>query len=164
MAARIKINICNEINEQQSYGPHKGITPLTLAILKGNVDIVKQLLAVKNINVNKMDSTWTPPIITAIDRGNPEIVNELLKIPEIQEKINNPVKGKLPIQWALVRHNTEVAKLLLKQDYIKINTDVLIYAIVFDNQELVDILLERPDIDINAENNRGISPLMQAQH
>ena len=56
-----------------------GDTPLSITLLRGNNDILRELLSTKGINVNAKDSANQTPLYLAISTRNLESVQELLK-------------------------------------------------------------------------------------
>lgn len=119
-------------------------SPLHLAVKMQNIEIIKLLLNVKEINVNCIistrgkKSTNEASLHTAIKLNNLEIVQLLLSKPEIDVNIKLVINEKndhdnerkievTPICLAVRKNNLEMLKLLLFTNKIDLNTK-LIYS------------------------------------
>ncbi len=112
------------------------LTPLRWAAEYDYYEVVKVLLEVPGIDVNKgCGYGCDTPLIAAARNGSTESVKLLMKHPRIEiNKTNN--YGERPLYLAVFNGCTEVVK----------------------------VLLQRRDIDVNRPNWDGVTPLQRAQH
>lgn len=84
-------------------------TPLMAAVVKGNLEIVEQLLENK-ANPNLTDANGTTALIYAVQFKNSPIVKLLLDYKADKSKIDN--KGKTAFEYAVFSNNEETINLL----------------------------------------------------
>lgn len=122
------------------------------AAKNGHPEIVKLLLAVPGIDVNKECKDWyiseddrsSTPLERAAENGHTEVVRLLLAIPGID------VNENYPLEKAAKNGHVEVVKLLLAAPGIEVNRgDPLIKAVENKHTEVVRLLLAAPGIDVN---------------
>lgn len=139
-----------------------GLTPLTGAVRRNNIEIVKALLASSKIDVNQVDGIEGMPALlyAAQDKEHIEIFKLLVKQDDID--INKCV----PLIGAVYGNNVEAVEILLNRDKINVNaTDqfsnstALHISAKRGNEPIVKLLLNHPEIDINARDNDGNTPL-----
>lgn len=115
----------------------------------GNFDFAKKLLALPNINVNLTGENDLTPFQIAKKENQPEIVQLILRSPGFDVNKNNL------LVTALENADFELAKKLLAHPDIKINVvgtnnlTPLQLALVAAESEIVDIILSKPDLNIN---------------
>ena len=115
---------------------------LARAAENGHAEIVKLLLAMSGIDVNRSD-TWTPLALAAC-RGHVEVVKLLLAAPGID------VNEWTPLLRASEEGHVEVVKLLLAAPEIDVNMEEpLAEAAKNVHVEVVKLLLAAPGIDVN---------------
>ena len=139
-------------------------TALSFAALNGDCEMMKFILSLEKVDVNKVDVNLLSPIFMAIDSANVECVKLLLKRPEIQ--LNNVNKLKeTPLLYAcsmLDRNGNqeeyiEIVKILVNQPGIKLNCrdafgrTPLLVATAYDSAEIVSFLLKTPGVKIDAK-------------
>ena len=117
-----------DVNEKN----YAGITPLTIAAEKGNMDIIKMLVEDGKAVVNDKSSYGVTPIISAAAAGNSEVVEYL------------------------VAHGADVTA---KDDWGK---TALIYAAGMNNPQLITNLIKLDDTAVNLPDNSGNTPLIYA--
>ena len=129
-----------------------GETPLILASFNGYKEIVKLLLEVEGIDINKGDRDTA--LIKASSHGHSDVVKLLLA----RENIDINKRGMLGWTALIIASfygESEVVKLLLEKKGIDINKDddawltALYYALNEGHLEIVKLLLRSPDIDMN---------------
>jgi len=83
--------------------------------------------------------------------------------------VNGKIKGCYPfLIWVLHEHNIEIAKLLIACDRIDINcreftgNTPLHIVIIYNNSNLIEILLNHEKININQQDNHGLTSLHKA--
>lgn len=122
------------------------------AAKNGHPEIVKLLLAVPGIDVNKECKDWhisvddhrSTPLERAAKNGHTEVVRLLLAIPGIE------VNKHCPLMFAARNGHAEVVKLLLAAPGIDVNLgSPLAEAIENKHTEVVRLLLVAPGIDVN---------------
>lgn len=139
-------------------------TALSFAALNGDCEMMKFILSLEKVDVNKVDVNLLSPIFMAIDSANVECVKLLLQRPEIQ--LNNVNKLKeTPLLYAcsmLDRNGNqeeyiEIVKVLVNQPGIKLNCrdafgrTPLLVATAYDSAEIVSFLLKTPGVKIDAK-------------
>ena len=111
---------------------YAGITPLTIAAEKGNMEIIKMLVEDGKAVVNDPSSYGVTPLIAAAAAGNDKVVEYLI---------------------------AQGADVTAKDDLGK---TALIYAIGFDNPKLISSLIKLDNKAVNLPDNSGNTPLIYA--
>lgn len=111
---------------------YAGITPLTIAAEKGNMEIIKMLVEDGKAVVNDPSSYGVTPLIAAAAAGNDKVVEYLI---------------------------AQGADVTAKDDLGK---TALIYAIGFDNPTLISSLIKLDNKAVNLPDNSGNTPLIYA--
>jgi len=148
-----------------------GQTALMVALWKGkNIDLVKTLLAVKEIDVNAQDiSGWTALMRAAFNNEeNPDFLKVLLAVPGIKVNTHN-MRGDTAL-GIVAEHNknTGCLKALLAAPGINVNEKnefgytALMKALYNENPDFLKILLAAPGINVNAQNESRQTALMKA--
>ena len=164
-AALAKPGVAAHIN---SAVESDGTTPLIKAVgKKGDVNIVKVLLAVKGIDVNAATVKRVTPLLRASYYGHLGIVKVLLADPRINVNAAT-VKGVTALMSASLEGHLLVVKALLADPEIDVNaadndgTTALMTASSKGYLEIVKALLAAPRIDVNAATEKGVTALMAA--
>jgi len=140
----------NEVSD----GPG-GATPLYIAAQNGHTEVVKLLLAIPDIDVNKgRIDVGATPLFTAAQNGHTEVVKFLLARSDID--VNEAITdGTTPLFMGSQNGHTEIVKLLLARPEIDVNKSIssgatpLYIAAQNGHTEVVKLLLTNPDIDVN---------------
>ena len=93
-----------------------GATPLTLAIAAGNEDMVRFLLQVDGIDVNRRsreDKQQLPPLILAMLAGDEEMVKLLLGVEDIDTETREGYSCASPLMVASMLGLVEMTRILL---------------------------------------------------
>ena len=115
----------------------KNVTPLIIASIKGLAEIVRLLLDVPGIDVNKGDSDGWTPLHWASYKEHIEILRLLLDIDVPGIDVNKADKnGNTPLNWAIKNRRTKC----------------------------VSLLIDIPSIDVNKANNDRWTPLDYARN
>lgn len=117
-----------DVNEKN----YAGITPLTIAAEKGNMEIIKMLVEDGNALVNDVSSYGVTPLIAAAAAGNDEAVAYLVE---------------------------QGANVSAKDDWGK---TALIYAATLDNPKLVSSVIKLDKTAVNLPDNLGNTALIYA--
>ncbi len=133
-------------------------TALSLAVKDGHKEIVTMLLKHPDIDVN---ATYFTPLTRAIQRDDEDMVRLLLKHPKIKVKEHNMMS---PLFTAVVNGREEIVKLLLKKgadinEKTLQSTTPLIASVLFGQPRITNLLLNQPNIDVNARNYEGKTAL-----
>ena len=130
----------------------------------GNTAVLKRWLKIPLGRVDENDL-----LMQAIYGDQPDCVRILLE--ETNVNPNKKEHGNMPaLQVALLRRNSEIARLLLEDERVDINTrsstmgwTALALAIYEGNAEIVQQLLARPEIDVNVNDApQHLTPLHMA--
>jgi ankyrin repeat protein len=112
------------------------------------------------------DQDGDVPLLSAMKDRNPDIIGLFLKAPGIS--IRSPIacgdRELTPLEWALADENVIVIGLLLEDLASISNINTLHWAARKGHAEIVRMLLRIPEIDINAQDIHGCTPLMTAIH
>jgi ankyrin repeat protein len=93
----------------------RNATPLSNAILNGNLQIVELLSKCPTIDVNKLMICGLTPLCFATQKGNLDMVNFLLKVPAID--VNQEILGKdTSLHIAACYDHLEIVRLLLEKN------------------------------------------------
>lgn len=111
---------------------YAGITPLTIAAEKGNMEIIKMLVEDGKATINEASSYGITPLISAAAAGQDEAVAYLIQ------------KG---------------ADVTVKDDLGK---TALLYAIGYDKPKLINNLISLNNAAVNLPDNAGNTPLIYA--
>lgn len=151
--------LANVNNDSLNYEYSQGNTLLTLAVDKGDIEVVNQLVAKNGVDVNKSTDDGFTALMLAIKNRNIEIVKLLLTVKSID--INNSAIGVSPLMLAANNGDIEIVNELLKKPEININNSIdngftaLMLATKKGYNEVVKKLLADNRIDINIKNNSG---------
>lgn len=134
-----------------------GLSSLIEALDPDNVDVVEQTYG-------------QTPLMYACRRGHIEAVQILL---DLGANVNNhSSKGQTPLLEAIAHTKLTIAKILLARDDLNINEinpkqlnrSAVILATRKGNREIVQAILERPDVSINQTDSKGYSALSIAAY
>ena len=152
-----------DINMMEAAGP-----PLGLATYKGHTAIVRELLSVPGIDVNRAAIVGVTPLSLAVESGYVEGVKLLLVARGIDVNLAT-VRGATPLFIAALDGRTEVVELLLAIPGINVNSATsnenvtpLFAAAIKGHKDIVSLLLDAPNIDIDACRYTGATPLFVA--
>ena len=137
----------------------RGLSPLSVAVQNGQVDMVKIFLRNERVNVNVEDNQGRTPLSLAAGSGPENMVELLLENKNVCNSIDSRDKffGQTPLLWA-ARHTLKgrasVVKLLLEKDASPDFRDAecgqtpLIWAAVNGNREIVATMLHHGRVDL----------------
>jgi ankyrin repeat protein len=144
--------------------------PLTAALWKGDLEIVKLLLDRYDVDPNVPNRRTTTGLIEACENGNLDIVKLFLGQQRTKVNRRETSEGRTALWNAVYYGHYEITKLLLDRDDIDPNvpdnlgrTPLLIAAGRGLNHSVVNLLLAKKGIDPNAKDNRGSTPLQLAR-
>ncbi|KAN0137681.1 Ankyrin repeat-containing domain protein [Lactarius tabidus] len=164
-AARFLLELGTDVNSQND----KGLTPLHRASQvqrEGKSDIVRLLLD-HGANVNVYDKRKNTPLHFAASEGHLEVARMLLELGADINSLNDegltpfqrasqvPQEGKSDIMRLLLDHGANV------NVYDKRRNIALHFAVSKGHLEVARMLLEL-GADVNSQNDKGLTPLLQA--
>jgi ankyrin repeat protein len=160
------VNITKDI--YYYYSSDFNAKKLIRAVRDRNTDLVRELLTIPHINVNKADENGCTPLCRAIWQECSGIISEmLLSIPRID--VNKAdINGSTPLYWAVYNGEKDIAKMLLSIPRIDVNKanfhgkTPLYWAASKGYSDIVERLLAMHDIDVNKADKDGLSPLYWA--
>jgi len=145
----------------------KEVSLLLWAARRGEVVIVKVLLANRKIGVNEKDKNSRTPLSYAAEGGHSEVVKLLLAHCDVEVNLWSG-RGRTPLSYAAADGHSEVVKLLLARCDVEVNLwnerglTPLSYAAANGHSEVVKLLLAHRDVEVNAWNGSGRTPLSYA--
>ena len=156
-----------------------GRTPLDIAVMEGQIDIVELLLDAPGIDVNAVYNKWgVTSLMQAAGIGYSDIVSLLLEVPGIDiNRItvagdNRGFPSELTaLLVAAKKGHAEVVRILVNDPRIDINKSgidgmeitPLHMAVGAGHIEIVKLLLAQPAIQVNAPMRGGDTPLQIAK-
>jgi ankyrin repeat protein len=149
----------------------KGLTPLHLAVIREDPNIIALLLSCEGIEVDKVDKYWNTPLHLAVALENNGVVVLLLGCNVIGVNKKN-VYGNTPLHLAVALGNIGFVILLLARKEIRVNkknaygdTPLLVavdmwFGKLADKMEKITTLLLRNNLlDVNTKNKKGETAL-----
>ena len=137
-----------------------GMTPLNLAAINGNYEIVQELMN-RNADIHIGDLDNSQPIHLAAISGNVQIAELLLASgADINEQDDN---GSTPVSFAAGRRHIEMVRYLLEKgaDVNIRNTQGMTPLFLAGIPEIAALILDN-GADVNARSNDGTTPLFAA--
>lgn len=142
---------------------------LLLAVYENDIECVRLLLNIPNLNVNitsSIDSGLTSLMI-ACDKNHIEIVKLFLALADTNINARSR-RGNVAVMFAMNKGYDECARLLLESD--KIDTNVVNQdgeAIITlcagkSSEETIKVLLSKPGLQVNIQNQNGSTALIIA--
>lgn len=141
--------------------------PLILACKVSDLEIVKMLLNLPEVDINEKDGDHSA-LKYSIENGNLEIFKLLIDHPDIEvNEFTIDHEGDLdisynilathkPLEVACKMGKLEMLKILLQMPEIDCSISALFYAIKYNHLKCVKLLLEQPAIDVNETINCDI--------
>ncbi|KAH8711530.1 putative ankyrin repeat protein [Beauveria bassiana] len=140
-------------------------TPLLYAANKGKALAVQILVDSYCVDVNHKNCGGHTALCMAARRGHANVVRILLKIPGIDVDGEDAYCGTA-LNAAMRRRNTEVVRLLLGAADINhrdfLGATPLMSAVIESFTDMVELLLQTPGVDVNAQTPLGASALSLA--
>ncbi|KAK2805360.1 hypothetical protein FQN51_000186 [Onygenales sp. PD_10] len=147
----------------------EGMAPLAHAAEAGYDKITAQLISRDDIEVNfRVKFQQQTPLLLAAENGHADIVRRFLALGDKIDVNAKDKSGRTALSWAAVRDHEEVAKLLLADARVAVETLLnreetpLSLAARWGSEKVAALLLERRDVDFNTRDNIGVSALAWA--
>ena len=146
----------------------RGQTPLDCAVEKGNLEIVKALLANPNVRPDMADKNGRTPLSHAVEKGDLEIVKALLGHPSVKpDTADNNMRT--PLSYAAEKGRFDLIELLLAKGAHPILPDKnglapLDYAVANGHRKAAETILQntRFKLDLNLKGMDGKTLLHRA--
>ena len=150
-----------------AFGFPEGSTPLAIASLSRETDIVNLLLLAQDgIKVNLQDDDGETPLFAAARARSVRVMESLLARDDLDPNVHEVNLGRTALMEVCQREEgLDLVKLLLDKEGINLNKQddsgytALSLAVESDNFEAAKLLLARPDIDPNLRNDQGQTAL-----
>eukprot|EP01060_Flectonema_neradi_P011561 TRINITY_DN18615_c0_g1_i1.p1 TRINITY_DN18615_c0_g1~~TRINITY_DN18615_c0_g1_i1.p1 ORF type:complete len:360 (+),score=74.06 TRINITY_DN18615_c0_g1_i1:48-1082(+) len=155
-------------------------SPLLLAVARNDPDIVDLILNISHIDVNKCDIQGWTPLHEACCIGNPKIVKLLVDRPEItinclyNDVFLNRINNWTPLHEACSGGHLEVVRMLISHPTCNVNSAYndnspvkkfatpLMVALEREREDVIECLLQHPNIDVEYANELGQTILHEA--
>ena len=142
-----------------------GLPALHVASRLGYEDVVTLLLNV--VWVNTLDHLRRTPLHQAAEKNNPGVVKSLLAVKGVRVNEKSDIAEETPLFIAIKQGHVEIVKLLLDAGAkVKMKDrnqrTMLSWAAENGRTAVVELLLERSDIDLNAKDLDGRTPFYWA--
>lgn len=112
------------IDINQGNTDNNASTPLMVAILENNIEMVKFLASHKDIEIDKKDNYSRTALVLACSKGTIECVRYLLTSEDVSPKPNLYYdKNIIPIRYALSFKNEDVLRYLIIEYNLEIGED-----------------------------------------
>lgn len=132
--------------------------PLYFACSNNSINIVKKLISIKSVDVNKISISGRTPLNIAIKNENIEVVKLLLRRPDIDINKENIISHNFPLSLAC--SNEEIMNLILDHQSLNINkinnSNETCFTTFFgrsDNLEVIKKFLNINHLDIFLKND-----------
>ncbi|KAJ5500692.1 hypothetical protein N7453_009743 [Penicillium expansum] len=141
-----------------------GQTPLAKAAANGSLDLIKVLFRQPGLHKSPQPADAFPPLWSACRAGQLSMVEFLLQSSaDINQK---SLSGTSPLQVAIIMEHVEIVHLLVSYDEsLLINNQgpcsftALMFASAHGMFEIAKMLLEHPNINVNAVDDQGRTSL-----
>jgi ankyrin repeat protein len=134
----------------------EGQTPLSHAVIQGQLEVVQLLLARGDVKADSKDRSGRSPLSYAAETGNLEVVQLLLARGNVEVDSKDQF-GWSPLMYVASRGNLEVVQLLLARGNVEVDSkdqfgwSPLMYAASRGNLEVVQLLLARGDVKADSK-------------
>lgn len=139
----------------------EGWTPLTLAIENRHYDLIDLLVALDDIDVNRLDKRGFPPVVLAAFLEDTTLLALLLESGKVDFSTLDK-EGHTPLQWALIKDHALATDTFLRYADFD-DTDrywlPLHKAIRNKSNEVLKLLLQRQRWDLSMQDHGGNTPL-----
>ena len=154
----------DNINEQNN----RGETALTVASEKGYFDIVSRLLKDKRIDINQQDGDNYSALMYACYGHHYNIMYTLLRVSDTVDVNCEYAWGDTLLSYAIKKRQYDIITELLKHSNIDVNKNSLLISVCSDkkpgNDFIASLLLENKNVNVNIQDDEGLTPLMHAFH
>lgn len=129
------------------------------AVIDGNLQVVTELLHTRRASINQRDKFDFTSLHLAALYSHEHIVSFLLGEEDLDFEALTQT-GRTAFSVALSSKQHDIAVLLARDE--RANSIMLHEAILHGEQQLVEIFLQKADIDINSFDGRGSTPLINS--
>lgn len=148
---------------QINHSTYENHTPLSFAILKGKIHVVK-LLIQYGADINHCFSVAFAPILLAAACGHTEILSVLLSSEYIQPLVTCH-NQRNALMWSIGQGHDDCAKVIIDSNKIPINAQdkfgntALIYAVQTQNNALIAYIAQKYQTDIQITNQQSLTAM-----
>lgn len=144
-----------------------GSTALSLAIQRGQEEVIKLLLQDENVEADSCDWFRRTPLSHAAKRGDQTLVQLLMTRDDVDINTRD-IYGWSPLSYAAIGGYEAVVKLLLARNTLAINRiddhgrTPLFYAAMRGNEAVVKLLISHDDVGLSLKDGSGKTALWYA--
>jgi ankyrin repeat protein len=147
--------------------PRNGQTLLSCAVERGDIPIVRLLLATGKVDLDVRDKYGQTLLLLAVEYGHEAVVKLLLTAGcvDVDSRANN---GQTPLLWAAQNGHEAVVKLLLATGRVDVDSRAnngqtpLSWAAKNGREAVVKLLLATGRVEVDSRANNGQTPLSWA--
>jgi ankyrin repeat protein len=163
----VKLLLTAERINPNSKEKKRGLSPLSVAVENGLVDVVRILLEDKRVEQGSHDHDGRTPLSLAAGAGNVEVAQLLLEKEDVRKLINSKdtISDQTPLLWAARKGHVSVVEVLLKKQASPNFKDSergrtsLVWAAVNGHRAVVAVLLKEKEVDLFLRDGEGWSAL-----
>lgn len=150
------INKGADVNIEDIEQTENKIIPLILAAQRGDIEMMKILLAAPGVNVNTTDAVQQTALYWAASGGSTECLKLLLKASGIDTNKSDP------LAVAAISGHIECVKLLLTAPGINLANSTALHKVAVNGEFQLIRLLTDAGMNVNKADHRGNTPLHYA--
>ncbi|EAY08546.1 hypothetical protein TVAG_487730 [Trichomonas vaginalis G3] len=148
--------------------PETGMTAFAIACKESHFSLLNTLIIRKTVDVNTKDLNGETPLIKSVKNCNSRVTKILLECDRVDLNAKDD-NGYTALLYACRNASLYDVKLLMSKGE-KINPNLkskkgdfpLKFAVISGNEEIIDKLLEHPNIDVNNRDDEGCTALFHA--
>lgn len=163
VTASLSISMGGDVNSKDIAG----CTPLSIALSKGHMAVVRVLLDTGQVDVNSQNNSGRTPLSFAILGGYTAVVEVLLGAEHVDLSLTD-IGGRTPLCHAASLGDDKLVKRLLDTGQVDVNSKdngrrtPLSIAVLGGHMAVLEVLLDTEQVDINSVDINDRTPLCNA--